>query len=383
MSVYLDYNASAPIDLRVLDTMVEVYKNNIGNADSRTHSYGESARTVVEHAREQAAHLFGVSASEVYFTSGATESNNIAIQGLREYAEKSNKRHIITTAIEHKAVLETVRYMASQGFEVDIIAPDLSGRVDANAILDKVRDDTLLVSVMHVNNETGIIQPVTELGEALYRRDVLFHVDATQSSGKLVEEIRKLKYNMLSFSAHKLRGPQGIGGLILRKKSYKIPPIKAIIFGGQQERGIRPGTIPVALAAGCGKACEIAENEYKKNTEYMYAIKEKIMVELNNSGIAYQINGNQEYCIANTLNVCFAGVSSEALMISTKQYCGLSNGSACTSKSYSSSYVLAAMGIPMVQIENSVRLSWGPDTSADQVVENFRKLLKIAKEIMN
>lgn len=383
MSVYLDYNASAPIDSRVLDTMVEVYKNNIGNADSRTHSFGENARVVVEHARGQVAHLFGVSTSEVYFTSGATESNNIAIQGLREYAEKSNKRHIITTAIEHKAVLETVKHMASQGYEVDVVAPDLSGRVDANAILDKVKDDTLLVSVMHVNNETGIIQPVTELGEELYRRDVLFHVDATQSSGKLVEEIRGLKYNMLSFSAHKLMGPQGIGGLILRKKSYKYPPVKAITFGGQQEGGIRPGTIPVALTAGCGKACEIAGNEYKKNNMHMYAIKERIIEELKNSGVEYHINGNQEYCIGNTLNICFVGVSSEALMISTKQYCGLSNGSACTSKSYSPSYVLAAMGMPMAQIESSVRISWGPDTLADYVTDNFRNLLKIAKEIKN
>lgn len=383
MSVYLDYNASAPIDLRVLDTMVEVYKNNIGNADSRTHSFGENARAVVEHARGQVAHLFGVAASEVYFTSGATESNNIAIQGLREYAEKNNKRHIITTAIEHKAVLETVRHMASLGYEVDIIAPDLSGRVDANAILDKVRDDTLLVSVMHVNNETGIIQPVTELGEELYRRNVLFHVDATQSSGKLVEEIRSLQYNMLSFSAHKMMGPQGIGGLILKRKSYKIPPIKAIMFGGQQEGGIRPGTIPVALAAGCGKACEIAENEYKDNIMHVYAIKERILAELNNSDIEYQINGNQKFCMGNTLNVCFKGVSSEALMISTKQYCGISNGSACTSKSYSPSYVLAAMGLPVAQIENSVRISWGPDTLAECAVDNIRNLLKIVKEIKN
>lgn len=383
MSVYLDYNASAPIDSRVLDTMVEVYKNNIGNADSRTHSFGENARAIVEYARGQVAHLFGVATSEVYFTSGATESNNIAIQGLREYAEKSNKRHIITTAIEHKAVLETVKHMASLGYEVDIIAPDLSGRVVAEAILDKVRDDTLLVSVMHVNNETGIIQPVTELGEELCKRDVLFHVDATQSSGKLVEEIRSLKYNMLSFSSHKMMGPQGIGGLILKRKSYKMPPIKAIIFGGQQEGGIRPGTIPVALAAGCGKACEIADNEYKKNSVHVYAIKERIMAELNNSGIEYQINGDQKYCMGNTMNVCFNGVSSEALMISTKQYCGLSNGSACTSKSYSPSYVLAAMGLPVVQIENSVRISWGPDTLADCVVENIKNLFKIAKEIKN
>lgn len=381
MSVYLDYNASAPIDLRVLDVMVDVYKNNIGNADSRTHNYGENARNIVENARKQVASLLAVSSDEVFFTSGATESNNIAIQGLREYAEKTNKKHIITTAIEHKAVLETVKYLSSEGFEVDIIAPDESGRVDANMILSKVKENTLLVSVMHVNNETGIIQPVKELGDELEKREVLFHIDATQSCGKLVDEIRGLKYNMLSFSAHKLMGPQGVGVLVLRKKLYRLPPVKAILFGGQQEHGIRPGTIPVALTAGCGKACEIAEYEYKKNNVYMHAIKEKVLAELDSSGVEYHINGNQEYCIGSTLNICIDGVSSEALMISTKQYCGLSNGSACTSKSYSPSYVLEAMGIPIEQIESSIRISWGPDAVIDEVDNNFRELLEIAKQI--
>jgi len=383
VSVYLDYNASAPIDLRVLDTMVDVYKNNIGNADSRTHNYGESARKIVENARRQVASLLSVSVDEVFFTSGATESNNIAIQGLREYAEKNNKKHIITTAIEHKAVLETVRHLQSEGFEIDIVSPDLSGRVSIDEILDKTQDDTLLVSVMHVNNETGIIQPVKELGEALQERDVLFHIDATQSCGKLVEEVRSLKYNMLSISVHKLMGPQGVGVLVLRKKTYRLPPVNAIFYGGQQEHGIRPGTIPVALTAGCGKACEIAENEYKKNNAYLREIKEKVLNELNASGIDYHVNGDQKYCIDSTLNICIDGVSSEALMISTKQYCGLSNGSACTSKSYSPSYVLVAMGIPTSQIENSVRISWGPDISISDVIENLRELLEIAKQIRN
>ena len=383
MSIYLDYNASAPIDLRVLEVMVDVYKNNIGNADSRTHNFGESARNIVEGARKQVASLLGVSSDEVFFTSGATESNNIAIQGLKEYAAANEKKHIITTSIEHKAVLETVKHLADEGYEVDIVSPDKSGRVDTNEILSKVRKGTLLVSVMHVNNETGIIQPVKELGEALQEQGVLFHVDATQSCGKLVEEIRGIKYNMLSFSAHKLMGPQGVGALILKKNSYKLPPVKAILYGGQQEHGIRPGTIPIALTAGCGKACEIAETEYKKNNVYMHAIKEKVLNELENSGLAYRINGGPEYCIGSTVNVCIDGVSSEALMISAKQYCGLSNGSACTSKSYFPSYVLEAMGVPIEQIESSIRISWGPDTMIDDVVKNLRELLEIAKQIKN
>ena len=180
MSIYLDYNASAPIDSRVLDDMIEVYKGAIGNADSRTHNHGEKAREIVEHARNQVADLLGVTSGEVFFTSGSTESNNIAIRGLEEYAEKTGKKHIITSAIEHKAVLETVKAMGKKGFEVDIVNPDLSGRVDADQILSLVREDTLLVSLMHVNNETGIIQPVEVIGEELAKRKVRFHIDATQ-----------------------------------------------------------------------------------------------------------------------------------------------------------------------------------------------------------
>lgn len=233
MSVYLDYNASTPIDERVLDFMVDVYRSHIGNADSRTHAFGEDTRVIVENARKQVANLLAVKSDEVFFTSGATESNNISILGLKAYAEETGKKHIITTAIEHKAVLETVKHLEKEGYKADFVTPDLSGKVKAEDILSRVTDKTLVVSVMHVNNETGMIQPVKEIGEELSERDVLFHVDATQSCGKLVEELRELKYNMLSFSAHKLMGPQGVGALILRKKSYKLPPVKSIMYGGQ------------------------------------------------------------------------------------------------------------------------------------------------------
>ena len=381
MSVYLDYNASAPLDERVLECMIDVYKNHIGNADSRTHFFGEDTRIIVENARKQVANLLGVKTEEVFFTSGATESNNIAIQGLKDYARESGKNHIITTEIEHKAVLETVKRLEKEGFSVDFISPDLSGRIKAEDILNKVTDQTLVVCVMHVNNETGMIQPVKEIGEELDKRGVLFHVDATQSCGKLVEELRMLKYNMLSFSAHKLMGPQGIGALILKKKAYKLPPVKAIMYGGQQEHGIRPGTIPVALVAGCGKACELAATEYRANNEQARHIKEGILSVLNESGLSYHINGDQEYCVPGTLNISIEGVSSEALMISTKQFCGISNGSACTSKSYSPSYVLSAMGIPMDQIESSVRISWGHGVNIEAVLNSFQGLIDVAKQM--
>lgn len=379
MSVYLDYNATTPIDPRVLEVMVNVYTNNPGNADSRTHDFGDAARKVVEKGRSQVAELLNVKNDEVFFTSGATESNNIAIQGLFDYAEETGKKHIITTAIEHKAVLNTVKHMHDSGFDVDIVNPDISGRVSADQIIGLVRDDTLLVSVMHVNNETGIIQPVKEIGSALADRDVLFHIDATQSCGKLVEELRNIQYDMLSFSAHKFRGPQGIGALILRRKNYKLPPVKSVYYGGQQEHGIRPGTTPVALVAGMGAACEFASDEYIVNEANNKVIKQGILDILNESGVDYDINGDQKYCVDSTLNICFNGVSSEALMLSTKQYCAISNGSACTSRSYEPSYVLVAMGIPVDRIENSVRVSWGEKNNKNEVISEFKAMVDIAK----
>ena len=361
--------------------MIEVYQGTIGNADSRTHNHGESARLVVENARKQVAELLGISPGEVFFTSGSTESNNIAIQGLMEYAEKTGKKHIITTSIEHKAILETVKALEKKGYDIELVEPNRSGFVKPEDILSRVREDTLLVSVMHVNNETGIIQPVEHIGKALSERKVLFHVDATQSCGKLIKEIRGLNYNMLSFSAHKLQGPQGIGVLVLRKDGYRLPPIKGIMYGGQQEHGIRPGTIPVALVAGCGAACEIASLDYERNKEKMDALKKLVLTILDESGMEYHFNGDQRHCVNSTVNICIPGVVSEALMIMAKQYCSISNGSACTSKNYSPSYVLKAMGIPEEEIECSVRISWGPDTSGNELKENLVKLIEIAKQI--
>lgn len=325
--------------------------------------------------------LLNVSKSEVVFTSGSTESTNIAIQGLYEYSELSGKKHIITTAIEHKAVLNTVKYLGNHGFDVEFVNPDLSGRISVDDVLNRVRKDTLLVSVMHVNNETGIIQPIEKLGEALGHSGILFHIDATQSCGKLVKEIKNLKYDMLSLSAHKFGGPQGIGALILRKKNYKYPPVKNVYFGGSQEQGFRPGTIPVALVAGLGKACQIANEEYVKQSEENREIKDVLLKLLNQSGVRYQINGDPQFSVDNTLSVYFEGVSSEALMIATKKYCAISNGSACNSNSYELSYVLKAMGLPPERIESSIRISWGPSNNREEIRQAFMKLLDVAREM--
>ncbi len=377
MSLYLDYNASTPIDKRVVDEMVRVYTENFGNADSRTHEHGIAARSVVETARSQIANMLAVETNEIIFTSGATESDNIAILGLEEYANQTRKKHIVSTAIEHKAIIQPLKHLKEKGFEVDFVLPDESGRINAQDILSKVRDDTLLVSVMHANNETGVIQPIKEIGNCLSDKDVYFHIDAAQSCGKLINELRDVKYDLMSITAHKMYGPQGIGALVMRNKRYKKPPIKPISFGGGHEGGIRSGTLPVALIAGFGKAAVIAHDEYKDNLVKYAEIKKNILSAFKESGINYKINGTQNYCMPNTLNISFIGVDSEALMLATKQYCSLSNGSACTSYDYSHSHVLTAMGLSDERIESAIRMSWGNKIDRDSLssflttVKNF------------
>jgi cysteine desulfurase len=378
MSVYLDYNASTPIDSRVLDVMMDVYKNNYGNADSRTHNFGESARQIVENSRGNVAELLGIKKDEVFFTSGATESDNIVLLGLKEYAEKTGKKHIITTSIEHKAVLEPCNKLAEQGFEITFISPDESGRINPEELLEKVKDDTLLVSVMHANNETGVIQPVKEIGEALSEEGVYFHIDAAQSCGKLVDELRDVKYDMLSASAHKMYGPQGIGIMVLRKKRFKLPPVKSITFGGGQEHGLRPGTLPTALIAGMGEACKIASMEYKTNLDKYNANKNMILNGLEASGASYSINGSLKYSMPNTINISFEGVNSEALMLASRQFCGYSNGSACNSHSYRPSHVLTAMGLNIDTIQSAVRISWG----IEDISDSFKLIIDTAKSLM-
>lgn len=382
MGIYLDYNSSAPIDFRVLECMNDVYKNSYGNADSRTHDFGDNARKIVENARKSIANMIGRNADEIFFTSGSTESNNIAILGLKEYAKKTGKNHIITTSIEHKAILESVEYLEKNGFNVDFLKPNEDGRVQLEDIISLITENTLLVSVMHVNNETGIIQPVKEIGDILSEKGILFHIDATQSAGKMIEEMKDLSYDMMSFCAHKMYGPQGVGVLILKKKRYKLPPVKAIMFGGQQEHGIRPGTIPVALTAGFGKACDIAIEEANQNYQKCIIIKSEILKMLEESKLEYVINGNQDYSISNTINISLLGISSEALMLSSKKYCGISNGSACNSNEYKPSFVLKEMNIPIERIENSIRVSWGPHIELEMLRENFGELLSIAKSLV-
>ena len=364
MAVYLDFNASAPIDPRVLDKMIDIYKHHSGNADSRTHVFGTDAKEIVIKARKNIADVLAVDSTDLIFTSGSTESNNTAILGLIDYAKETGKNHFITSAIEHKSVLEAMKRLKKLGFEVDFVSPDASGRVKPEQILSLVTDKTLLVSMMHVNSETGIIQPIQKIGEELSKTNTFFHIDATQGFGKLNDDLRKAKYDMLSITAHKLGGPQGIGGLVLKRdRSYRRPPITPLMCGGQQERGFRPGTTPVALVAGFALASELCDKEEEMHRKACARIKANLIASL--SGIDYSFNGDQNFCIPSTANISFRGVDAEALFLAMKNDYAFSNGSACNSGSHEPSYVLTAMGLPEDRINEAVRLSWNSETSVD------------------
>ena len=364
MPIYLDYNASSPIDPRVLNYMVDVYKHSYGNADSRTHYFGTKAKEIVSNSRNEISKILNIDNTELIFTSGSTESNNMAILGMLKYAISSGRNHFITTSIEHKTVLESMKYLQKNGCLVDFINPDRSGRVNSDQILSKVTDKTLLVSIMHVNNETGIIQPVEDVGKFLKQTGTYFHIDATQSFGKMNDIIREFEYDLLSFSGHKLGGPQGIGGLVIRRRSdFRRPPLAPLFYGGQQERGLRPGTTPVALVAGLAMAAKICEDEYKQNNINCLNIKKSFIESI--QGLNYQVNGDQRYCIPNTINISFNGIDAEAVFVAVKNEYSFSNGSACTSGNFAPSYVLSAMGLDDTRILSALRLSWDGRVKVD------------------
>lgn len=364
MAVYLDYNASAPVDERVLERMIEVYRTHYGNADSRTHVFGTNAKEIVSTSRKTIAEILAVDSTDVFFTSGSTESNNMAILGLLDYALESGRNHFITTVIEHKSVLEAMKHLQEKGCVVDFVSPDASGRIKPEQILDLVTDKTLLVSMMHVNSETGIIQPIEEVGEALSKTKTYFHIDATQGFGKLNDSLRKTKYNMMSITAHKLGGPQGIGALILRRdRTYRRPPVKQLMYGGQQERGYRPGTTPVALVAGFALAAELCDKESVAHMESCQKIKSCFLDAV--SGLNYTINGDQRYCLPTTINISFHGVDAEGIFLAIKEDYAFSNGSACNSGSHAPSYVLTAMGLDELRVSEAVRISWNHETNVN------------------
>lgn len=375
MSVYLDCNATTPVEPRVLEVMQQYLGEEYGNAGSRTHEFGVRAKQAVERARDQVAALVAARREEVIFTSGATESNNIAILGLAGSAEGASRRHIVSTAIEHKAVLEPLEHLGKQGFEITLIRPDQSGRVDAQAILAAVRPDTLLVSVMHANNETGIVQPIEAIAAGL-PDEVWLHVDAAQTFGKLIAALQNPRIDLISASAHKVYGPKGIGALISRRRNGKRPPLTPLMFGGGQERGVRPGTHPVHLIAGFGSAAQLALDEHAQRQAACLRFRDGVLTAMAQFG--GQINGDPSDCLPHVVNLSLPGLNSEAAMLSLKGVLALSNGSACTSTSYDPSHVLVAMGLDRDRIDSALRLSWchlTPEVDWPQVCELLRRMM--------
>ncbi|NQZ06737.1 MAG: cysteine desulfurase DndA [Algicola sp.] len=374
MTVYLDTNATTPVDKKVADLVYKMMVEDFGNASSRTHEYGVDAKRAVETARSQVANLIDVDKTEVLFTSGATESNNIAILGLKQYGIDKNKKHIITTRIEHKAVIEPIEHLEKNGFEVTYLNVGENGLIDLDELKTALRPDTMLVSIMHINNETGCIQPLDKICEILASCDTYFHVDAAQSFGKYCQHLDNPRIDLISVSGHKVYAPNGIGALITRKRGFFRPPLAPIMFGGGQERKLRPGTLATPLIAGFGLACEIAAKNQDKWQQHALDLKESLMVALDELGAVY----NGENTSPFVLNFSIPGINSEAAMVVLKGVAAVSNGSACTSQSYTRSHVLQAMGLTDAEIDGAIRMSWCHMTEAlpiDAIIGKFKSLL--------
>ncbi|WP_055478297.1 cysteine desulfurase DndA [Sphaerimonospora mesophila] len=372
MVAYLDAAATTRVSPQVAEVVLHWMIEDFGNSGSRTHEYGARAKRAVARARESLAHHLSARPDELIFTSGATESNNLALLGLAPYGEKQNRRHIISSAIEHKAVLEPLEHLSSRGFEVDLIEPGPSGRVSVEAVLERLRPDTLMVSLMHVNNETGVIQPVAELAEQLRTTSTYLHVDAAQGFGKLPDDLRA-PIDLVSFSGHKIGAPKGVGGLLIRRRGRDTVPLTPLMYGGGQERKLRPGTLPVPLIVGLAKAVEVFESERTKWLAEAAEFRNRLLKALEKT--RFRLNGDQEHVVPHILNLSFEGVDAEALILQLKDYAALATGSACTSASYTPSHVLSAMGIPEADASNGLRLSWFPDQANELDIEDFGNVI--------
>ena len=372
--VYLDYNATNPMAPEVLEEMLPWFCERPGNAGSRTHLHGHAARDAVESARATIASQFRAKPEEIVFTSGATESNNLVLLGLIPFADRVGKKHIISTAIEHKAILEPLSFLRDSGFEIDLVGVSSDGVVDPDEVKRLLRKDTVLVSVMHANNETGTIQPISEIAKSVQLKGILFHTDAAQTFGKEVETLAELDCDFASISGHKICGPKGVGAVLVRRRGA-MRTIESIQFGGGQERRLRPGTLPVPQIVGLGKAAQLAGIHWKQRAEDALRVKQKLLNVLQNYGAVE--NGDPLRTQPHVLNVSIPGVDSEAFMMAAKNVVSVSNGSACTSSSYHPSHVLTAMGFDEERISSSIRLSWGPgvhDAPASEIDQVLRRL---------
>ena len=374
MSIYLDCNATTPTEPEVVEKIKHYLTTDFGNEGSHTHVYGSTAKKAVQEARDQIVDLVNASRNEIIFTSGATESNNIAILGLKDFGIENNKKHIITSSIEHKAVLEPIDELKKQGFEVDIINVDQTGRINPNDIKDKLRDDTLLISIMGVNNETGIIQPIQEISKIIKDHACYLHVDAAQYFGKDNETLKDKRIDLISISGHKIFAPKGIGALITRLRNFNKPPLKPLFFGGGQEAKLRPGTLPVHLSVGLGMAAKIAKKELKKRQTKNKKIYDQVIKLMNNLG--GKLNGDEKYLLGNCVNFSIPTVDAEAFMLTTKDLISISNGSACTSSTYEPSHVIKAMNNNENIIKGAVRISWCHLTDDKIPIEDIKERLQ-------
>lgn len=357
-TIYLDCAATTPLDPRVRDEMLRYFDDEYGNAGSRTHAWGQRARAAVEHARDQIAAVINASRGDIVFTSGATESNNLALLGLA--GALAPGAHIVSTAIEHHAVLEPLSELQRRGFAVTLVPPEADGVVSANRILSALRPETALVTLMHVNNETGAIQPIEQVAQALDATDIYMHVDAAQSFGREIEALRHPRLDLISASGHKINGPKGIGALVMRRRRGTRPPLRPLMFGGGQERGLRPGTMPVPLAVGFGAAAERAVAEAGERRARCEQFRDALLAGL--APLEPVLNGNPRRTVPYIVNLSFPGLVAEVVMDAWSNLVAISNGAACSAQNYTCSHVLEAMELPPWRTAGAVRLSWCAST---------------------
>mgnify|MGYP003572602928 FL=1 len=364
LPIYMDYSATTPVDPRVADKMCSclTLDGRFGNPASRSHPFGWEAEDAVDEARHQVAELVNADPKEIVWTSGATESNNLAIKGAAHFYHKRGK-HIVTCKTEHKAVLDTCRALERDGFDVTYLDPESTGLVDLSKLEAALRDDTILVSIMHVNNEIGVVQDIEAIGEMTRARRILFHVDAAQGAGKVPIDLQSVKVDLMSFSAHKIYGPKGIGALYVRRKPRVR--LEAQMHGGGHERGMRSGTLATHQIVGMGEAFRIASEEMAAENERVIALRQRLWDGLKDMEQVF-LNGDQEQRVAGSLNVSFAFVEGESLIMALKDL-AVSSGSACTSASLEPSYVLRALGREDELAHSSIRFTLGRFSTADEV----------------
>ncbi len=363
LPIYLDYQSTTPMDPRVVEVMIDCMKNDYGNPHSRTHSLGWKAEEMVEIARKNVADLIGADSKEIFFTSGATESNNIAIKGVAHFYGATGKNHVVTIATEHKCVINSVRDLEQEGFSVTFLQVQQNGLVDLKQLEAAITDKTCLVSIMAVNNEIGVIQPLAEIGALCRKKGAFFHTDAAQAFGKIPLDVNAMNIDLMSISGHKIYGPKGIGAIYLRRKPRVR--IKPIFSGGGQERGIRAGTLPTPLVVGLGKASEIAKNEMQKDHDHIKKLSDKLFDGVTKLTHVY-LNGDLEQRYVGNLNFSFAGIEGESMIMAIKDL-AVSSGSACTSSSLEPSYVLHALGVSDELAHTSIRFGIGRFTTEEEV----------------